>query len=214
MRVVVVVACLAGCGRIGFGELGGLGDGGLQSDATDGATATSWRRVVAYADTTCAERAGNVYCWGDNSAGQLGMAAGGTSLKPVLIELPAGEIDDLSVGTDSGCAIVEDALDRWGALGTPQAQPVPLAASATKVSVGHGFQCVIAGDAYCWGVNGIGQLGTSDLMNRNTPSAVVHSQPAFVAIRAGDDHACALDGAGAGLAGATTTTARSGCPPR
>jgi len=204
VRGVVLVACLAaGCGRYGFTERTDTdapgttgGDGSARGDGSN--AGTLWTQLAVYANSTCAVRAGTVYCWGDNGTGQLARTAGGFSKTPVAIPLPAGPIVGLSVGTSSGCAIVGDTLHCWGALGTPAPAVVSLPTSATSISVGHDFQCVVAGDALCWGSsNSTGQLGTGDTNPRPAPTPVVHSGAAYVSVEVGDDHSCALDSAGA-----------------
>jgi alpha-tubulin suppressor-like RCC1 family protein len=54
-----------------------------------------------------------------------------------------------------------------------------------------------AGQTYCWGNNGNGQLGNGTTTSSLLPVAV--SQPSgvtFVDVRAGSSHTCALDGNG------------------
>jgi alpha-tubulin suppressor-like RCC1 family protein len=200
MRGAVMLACLlAACGRIGFAErtdADTLNSGDTGSNAGDGsASANAWSHLTAYAESTCAVRNGNAYCWGDNTSGQLGNASGGFAKSPTLITLPTtAPVTGLSVGTVSACAMAGDGLYCWGALGSPSPTLIPLATAPTSISVGHDFQCVIAGDAYCWGtINNTGQLGTGDTNTQPAPTAVMHAAPAYVAIEVGDDHSCAID---------------------
>lgn len=210
MRGAVILACLsaacltAACGRIGFSERAGTdapgttGDGSGSSTGDGSSSVTMWTHLTAYADSTCAVRNGKVYCWGDNTSGQLGNSAGGFGKSPSLVTLPTtNAVTDLSVGTVSACAIAGGTLYCWGAIGSPGPTSIQLVGAATSVSVGHGFQCVIAGDAFCWGtINGTGQLGVGDTNTRAAPTAVMHASPAYVAIEVGDDHSCAIDSSG------------------
>ena len=191
---VAAVACVAvGCGRLGFDARSGDGGLGSNGDAPDAANLTSWTHITAYTNATCGVRANHVYCWGDNAAGQLGDGTtGGSAAMPRQVALPAGTIHDLSLGDNAACAIVDGDLWCWGSQGTPAPEHVPLAAAATHVAIGRSFQCVIAGGALCWGVNSAGQLGTGDTNAQPAPTAVKQGG-SFVAIEAGDDHACALD---------------------
>ena len=199
VRSALVVACLAaagvGCGRFGFdartsGDASGENGG---DTGGDGPGVARWSKITAYTNATCGEHAGSAYCWGDNGAGQIGtMAAGGTVGAPQLVPLPAGTINDLSMGDSAACAVVNTDLWCWGSIGTPAPKKILMSAPVTHVSVGHGFQCVIANRALCWGLNTAGQLGTGDTMTQTVPTAVTMGGT-FVAIESGDDHTCALD---------------------
>ncbi|MBV8758184.1 MAG: hypothetical protein JO257_12935 [Deltaproteobacteria bacterium] len=193
-----LLAAVAGCGRLGFDERGG-GDaaGGGGDTSGDGPSVTRWSRLTAYTNASCGIYANNVYCWGDNGSGQIGvMTAGSSAATPQQVPLPAGTVRDLSMGDSAACAIVDTDLWCWGSLGAPAPTRIALGMPATAVSVGHGFQCAIATGAVCWGTNTAGQLGTGDNNARSIPSAVKQGG-AFVAIEAGDDHACALDASNA-----------------
>jgi alpha-tubulin suppressor-like RCC1 family protein len=125
-------------------------------------------------------------------------------------------------------------LGSWSLGGTPGANTVtasetgafggPLTFSASGVS---GFFALSAGLfdtcglragglAYCWGANGVGQLGDGTRTNRASPVPVAGGL-AFVALAAGIAHTCALVSGGAaycwggnssGQLGDGTTTAR------
>jgi len=63
----------------------------------------------------------------------------------------------------------------------------------------------MSGDAYCWGYNGTGQLGTGDFDERSSP-ALVAGGLHFVAISAGIGHTCGIvDGGAAYCWGAGAT---------
>lgn len=157
--------------------------------------------------------AGTAYCWGSNSAGQLGdnslvdrsapvPVAGGLTFASVA----AGVFHTCGV-TAAGTAHCWGANDR-GQLGdgtnTPRSVP-------TAVSGGHSFVMITAGGffsghtcgvtgsgtAYCWGDSSDGQLGIG------TANAAAHPVPApisgiaFASISAGlGSHTCALTPAG------------------
>jgi alpha-tubulin suppressor-like RCC1 family protein len=184
---------VAACGRIGFTERP-AGDGALDDGALTDAAPLGWSRLTAYADQTCAVIHGLAYCWGANGSGQLGNGTTADAPRPVQVALPAGTIDDLSVGESQGCAIVAGTPSCWGSLGTPAPQVIPVGNVATALAVGHGFQCVIAGSTRCWGDNNAGDLGVGDTNPRNAPTQINYAGiSAIVAIEAGDDHACSLD---------------------
>jgi alpha-tubulin suppressor-like RCC1 family protein len=127
-------------------------------------------QVAAGGDTTCALlQNGDVYCWGDNSGGQIGQPpAVQKSAAPLLVtlDLPATSI---AVGDGHACAIVNDGSMRcWGndmsgQLGigevTVTREPVPVMQSyigtPTQLALGLGVSCARF-DTFgvsCWGDN-------------------------------------------------------------
>ncbi len=60
----------------------------------------------------------------------------------------------------------------------------------------HACALTAAGEAYCWGTNAQGQLGTASLTSSAVPVAV-NGGHRFVAIHAGGTHTCALSAEGA-----------------
>jgi len=77
-----------------------------------------------------------------------------------------------------------------------------LAPGFTAISGGgsydEAFTCAldVNGKAWCWGLNGDGQLGTGDEVDSTTPVAVSGNKT-FTALAAGYAHVCAIDTAGA-----------------
>lgn len=150
---------------------------------------------------TCGIVNGHVFCWGDNTSGQLGMGNSGvsTSLRqpravPTLFTKTATKV---SAGKDHTCAIVEGDLYCWGdsvsgqvgngvsgATSSPQSVPqlingnggaITSAMRVTDVSTGDNNTCAIANaTTYCWGNNTYRQVGDSDPSNtdRTRPTLV------------------------------------------
>lgn len=123
---------------------------------------------------TCAlDTTGLVYCWGNNSNGQLGDYSTSDRLKPVAV---------YTSGVLSGKTIQ--------------------AIAAGTQPVGNGHTCALDtdGKVYCWGYNANGQLGNSSTTQRTYPVAVttsgVLSGKVIKAISAGDSnsHALSTDG--------------------
>jgi alpha-tubulin suppressor-like RCC1 family protein len=176
------------------------------------------------------------YCWGANWAGQLGDGGlGGRWPHPVAGTRTFAAID---VGWLHSCGVTTDGeaycwgADHLGQLGRPDApdqctwldgSPLPCALTPLAVAggltfdtiaVGRAHACALipGGQAYCWGDNDAGQLGTGSTARASTPQAVVGAPP-FTMISAGDRHTCALaaDGSlwcwgdgGSGALGRTT----------
>jgi alpha-tubulin suppressor-like RCC1 family protein len=85
-----------------------------------------------------------------------------------------------------------------GALGGPLTFGASSVAGFFAVSAGVAHTCGLRGSglAYCWGANGVGQVGDGTTTNRLMPVAVAEGR-AFVALAAGIAHTCALVSGGA-----------------
>ncbi len=139
------------------------------------------------------EATGNLYCWGYNGYGQLGI--GSTEQKNKAQKVTT--FNSLSVknistgGYASGgfaCAIAGEARDLycWGyngygqlGVGDAVSRSVPtkisLITNVQSVEAGHddyGSTCAIVGgnnEVYCWGYNGYGQVGVGDTTAKYSP---------------------------------------------
>jgi alpha-tubulin suppressor-like RCC1 family protein len=69
-----------------------------------------------------------------------------------------------------------------------------------SVGAGSGFSCALTqqGDAYCWGVNNLGQLGDGTTTDRSTPAKVAGGLT-FVSLTVGWYHACGVTTTGAAV---------------
>ena len=194
---------------------GQLGDGVTVSRSTPAPIASERRfaRVSAGAQHTCAlDASGRAYCWGDNRGGQLGTGARESAYVPIAVATEATFLR-LSAGSRHTCGVTMDArVFCWGdnflgqlgrpddpESGSPRPVPVALRDSITSVSAGHGHTCALtpAGAAWCWGQNGIGQLGTGAPPGTSAPARVAGT-PALADLRVGYHHTCAVDVAGGG----------------
>lgn len=155
---------------------------------------------------TCASSGSRLDCWGRNTAGQLGIDSMGPALSLTPVEvtlLPAGTIDDVALGLDHSCAIVEGALYCWGGNGSGQlglgdnstrVRPtlVTLPELAVRVDTHSVHTCALlaSGAIACFGANGEGQVG-SGTGNVLTPALVPGIADA-VDVATGSSHTCAL----------------------
>ena len=138
---------------------------------------------------------GNVYAWGLNSSGQLGIGTTTSSLTPVKVALPSGiTAKEIFAGPAFSLAIGNDGnIYAWGSNGTGQlgngtktnsSVPVmvsmPSGVTATAISAGSSFSLAIGSDGniYAWGGNGYGQLGNGTKTNSSVP--VLVSMPSGV----------------------------------
>lgn len=189
---------------------------------------TQWTSTAGGYLYTCAiDNAGAAHCWGEGRRGQLGNGIQGNTNVPsnvsgglVFTQLAAAK------GGDLACGISGNALYCWGTgyFGQPgtggitQVASIPYrvspAQSFTTVSVGELHACALdtTGAAYCWGANGLGQVGDGTQFDRTLPTVVLGGRT-YTRIVTGLAHTCALDNAGVAFCwgassqiGRTTTT--------
>lgn len=169
-----------------------------QSDASGNPVATSSPSMVAGLPAvvdigagnahTCAVAAdGGAWCWGANAAGQQGTGSTSAVFTTAATQVPgASGVIALGAGADQTCVVQGSGNVRcWGTgqMGNGNVtttQPTPSLVSgltgARTVAVASGQHvCVLtsARGAKCWGSNLQGQLGTSDLNARTTPTDVI-----------------------------------------
>ncbi len=145
--------------------------------------ATNWVRVLSSAvdQATCGLRQdGSMYCWGDNSSGQLGLGDSDNRDTPTQV---AGTWLDVSVGNAHICGIrMGGTLWCWGdneggQLGQGDTTNVDSPAQVgtdtnwKDVSAGADHTCAIRmdGTLWCWGDNSNGALGTGGGDDQTTP---------------------------------------------
>lgn len=165
---------------------------------------------------------GWVYCWGDNTSGQLGNGQTARKFTPVAVlrgDIPVGAtIQQVATGASHACVLASNAkVYCWGSntlgqLGdsttgnslTPVATAqgsIPNGASIQKLASIGSHTCALTseGKTYCWGSNSFGQIGddTSGAGNdRLVPTSVSQGAlPAGVGIQdiaLGSSYTCAL----------------------
>lgn len=189
---------------------GQLGDGSTTSRATPGPVTNLTSGVISVAagrDHTCAIAnslgAGDVYCWGWNSEGQLGNGTTDPSYTPRMV---MGSAISVAAGDEHTCAV--DSSNRlycWGYNGSGQLGngsetsslsrvQVTSVLGATAVTAGFFHTCaIISGGALCWGNNRLGQLGVDTAEYHSTPAQVVGLTSGVTSIAtAGEGHTCAV----------------------
>jgi alpha-tubulin suppressor-like RCC1 family protein len=157
-----------GVGQLGIGDASGPDDcSGTPCSAAPVAAETNRRfgAVSAGGAHTCALTAenGRAFCWGSNEVGQLG---NGDASGP----------EDCSGTPCSTAPVAVETSRRFAA-----------------VSAGASHTCALtaAGRAFCWGNNGVGQLGDGTTTQRLTPVAV-ETDLRFAALNAGGLFTCGL----------------------
>lgn len=173
--------------QAGAPVFGDVGDNELPSAFPPIDFGTPATKVVLGRVHTCALLSdGSVQCWGDanlgrlgdgnNSTGTIGRDQPVTSVPPVPLGSPA---IDIAAGSSHTCALLEGGnMVCWGAnndgqLGTGDTEnvgddetpasvgPIDLPSAVVQMAVGGEHTCAVLDDfrVFCWGFNGLGQLG-------------------------------------------------------
>lgn len=157
------------------------------------------------AEHTCALKRGAVWCWGENSLGQLGINSSTSSLAPQLVSTLEEDVTQIVSGYYHNCALKNGGVWCWGynhrgQLGdgttTNRAAPVAVIGLSSGVQSIYAYgshTCAIQdGAAKCWGFNGNGQLGNNTQNNSMLPVDVVGLSEGVVQLALGLSHTCAL----------------------
>jgi alpha-tubulin suppressor-like RCC1 family protein len=211
-----VAGALPNSGAAGGGTAGNAGAGG-HTALPDPSLADSLSAGQVH---TCLARAGLVYCWGDNTDGQLGT---GDQLRRELPALVPGSegVVQVVTGEQHTCWLTRDGVvscfgsNALGQLGHPgpaeQLVPVPVAlpARATALDAGYGHSCAVleTHELYCWGENVETQLGQGDAPDENHPEPVLVPLPDEArGVACGQGHTLAFTTSGVFAWGRNTTS--------
>jgi alpha-tubulin suppressor-like RCC1 family protein len=169
-----------------------------------------WTTVSAGVTLTCARRTtGQLYCWGLDTAGQLGNGPGttGTQASPTLV-VGGTTWTSVTTGATHACGRrTNGRLYCWGsdfsgqlgdgpAGGTTRTAPVAVAGGITDwtaTTAGDAHTCArrSTGRLYCWGSDGAGQLGDGAASTgRVAPQLVAGGFTDWTAVDAGQEHTC------------------------
>lgn len=158
---------------------------------------------------TCAIDAGQIYCAGNNSDGELGDGTTTRRLSPVAVAAPIGVTFVQVVAGASTCGLTaEGSAYCWGSnfggqLGdgtttrrlTPVRVQAPAGVTFSQLAAGDFHTCgvSVSGGAYCWGFNNDGRLGDGTTTQRLSPVQVAAPRGVtFNAVATGFQFSCAL----------------------
>lgn len=175
--------------------------------------AAEWRSVALSQSHACAVRTdGSLWCWGQNSNGELGTGDNGAHAVPTQVGTDGGW-DSVSVGQSHTCGLRGGELWCWGSNGSGQLGDggAELAIGFPKrIGMGAGWLVVAAGNLHtcgvlsdktlaCWGRGLSGQLGNSKSgadADANSPVTIL-GRNQWTTVAAGTDVTCARATTGA-----------------
>jgi alpha-tubulin suppressor-like RCC1 family protein len=176
-----------------------------------------FRKIKSHANQNCAlSYGGDLYCWGENDSGQLGLGDNANKSLPVKVDLPIGitpdTIVDFALGDDHSCIVngkgrvycVGD--NTYGQLGVGPTSASNEFSSTNvsfnlftykniyRIEAGDNHTCALSGSGalYCWGRNDQGQIGDGTTTDVDTVSQVDDDVYDF---DTGDEHTCYIDDA-------------------
>ncbi|HEX8794206.1 MAG TPA: hypothetical protein VF765_24855 [Polyangiaceae bacterium] len=212
----------------GRGDDGQLGRAGVTFDPTPEPPSPSPEASVTQIATggyhSCVrERTGAVECWGLDNLAQLGRTiATGNGFDPAAAPVPGlGGVQQIAAGYVDVCAVLDaGSVACWGynasgELGrgtmdtfevTPALVALPAGPPVVQVAIGAYHACAVRADGslWCWGYNGMGQLGVGTVdssgtvvtPNSSATPLQVPLLPAVARVACGAFHTCAIMRAG------------------
>ncbi len=201
----------------------GYATDGQRGDGTGGAASDTPSTVTLPAGVSAAKVAaggnhalllsatGDVYAWGRNTSGQLGLNDQASRATPTRVTLPRAAVA-IAAGRDFSIALLDDgSVYAWGLNtvgqlgdGTRFSSLLPVSVSdisgATAVAAGNDHVIVLRSDGtvWGWGGNAAGQLGNGGFAATRFPVQSAASD--VVRIRAGGDVSLAITRRRVGLA--------------
>jgi alpha-tubulin suppressor-like RCC1 family protein len=178
-------------GKNGYGQLGN----GNTTDRHSPSLVTGgnfWSHISAGMEDACGVSDDNTaYCWGANLGGEIGDGTTNQSSNPVTVEYGLSWLT-ISEGYDTTCGVTTDGdAYCWGYNGAGELGSGNINSSYDPEMVvgGLSFSTIENGDdystddtvcgittvgaEYCWGENGIDQVGDGTTIDRSAPTAVV-----------------------------------------
>jgi len=188
-------------GENSSGQLGNGGGSGSSSNIPVSVfgPARGFEVVAGYLHACGIQTDSKVYCWGDNTDGQIGDGGNGSSPVPKLVVNLGTDVAMITAGGGLGasghtCAIhgSNGDVSCWGsglsgqlgnALGTNSNLPVSVNGITNVIDLSAGGQHTCAVDnacnVTCWGLNGTFQIGDGTTTNRLSPVTVMTCQLNF-----------------------------------
>ena len=169
-------------GRLGVGE---ANESLIENSPRMVDGSIKYKKLVMGTNHTCAiSLSDDLYCWGSNALGQLGVGINTEEYSPTLVSSTV-KFKEVSLANHTCAISLSDDLYCWGynnkgqlGVGDEIDKALP-----TLVLGGLSFKEIVAvathtcaislsDDLYCWGDNAQGQLGVGDEINRSSPTPV------------------------------------------
>jgi alpha-tubulin suppressor-like RCC1 family protein len=220
----------------GVGSNGQIGNGSnvspinIPTSVTMPSGVTAFSQISNNGSFNCAiassgESAGRVYCWGMGANGRIGNGGISDVYVPTSVTMPLGvtAFGQISTGINFSCALASSGESAgniycWGTGGSgqigngvssnvnvPTSVTMPSGVTAfSQISTNASFSCALAssgesaGNIYCWGTGGSGQIGNGVSSNVNVPTSVTMPSgvTAFSQISTNASFSCAIAGSG------------------
>ena len=197
-------------GRNNDGQLGNSSKAISSIDAPKIVGDSNTWNIISTGDSyTCGIDNGELYCWGSNGFGKLGIGSSFSGNIPVPQKINESNTwTAISAGNSHTCGIDNGELYCWGRDSNGQVgngsgstddvlSPQKIGSSNTwsMISTGNGHTCGIDnGELYCWGVDFAGQLGNgSGLTSDMEAPQKIGSSNTWSMISTKEFHTCGID---------------------
>jgi alpha-tubulin suppressor-like RCC1 family protein len=166
----------------------------------------AYRALGTGSEVSCALTADSTFCWGNDPPGVfLDSVVQGIAVPKAVPAAPP--FVAVSTGGRHVCGLsAAGRVECWGSnvsgeIGAPVGEytdtPTPVAgglgfAALSGRSPGHNCGVTVGHAVYCWGANGLGQLGDGSTADSGLPVRVMGGDIAFVSVAVGYYHSCGV----------------------
>ena len=198
-----------GSGQLGNGTTTAAQDTPVAVTATGVLSGVTLTQVSVGGTAVCGlGSVASAYCWGSDSSGQDGNTDTGLNFD-VPVAVAASPATTVVSGYDQSCVVRNGKGYCWGNDGSGQLgngvgtgtydtpQLVSGGLTLAQIAAANSFACAVttAGNAYCWGACGSGQLGNGTTSGSNSPTEVLGGHT-FTQVTTGTNFACGLTSTG------------------
>jgi len=192
----------------GYNNHGQLGDNTINNKhipTQEKTGSTHWKSVSTGQNHSCGTRADNtLYCWGDNSYGELGIEGLAEKHFPSQENSLTTDWQSVSVGQLNTCGVkINGDIYCWGdnrykQLTTNPKKEAPNVPNNIYgwnfIESGNQYSCGITsnGTLHCWGKNDNGQLGDGTKLKKEYPVSVSGNYANWISVSTRNSHTCGV----------------------